>query len=151
MCKGRYQLSNYITEEIAKIFPNEGYTAKINYDYKNRNKVATLSLIDLKGHESSPEICEGLLLQYLISYSVVIAIAKALNISNLYIDEAFGAASSDNLPKIGDRIKDSVADGIQTLMITQREELYADIPRREIVLEKNPNTKSVQIVSCKDY
>ncbi len=128
-------LSEHITQELLKIFPTEGYQARVDCDFKRGAGRATLTLIDKYGVERIPEITEGKLCQYLISFASTVGAVKGLNTNNIYVDEAFGVSSTDNLPKIGDILKSTVEDGMQLILISQSAELYANIPRREIHLK----------------
>jgi hypothetical protein len=127
-------LNEHVTEELLKIFPSKGYEAKIDCDFKRSNGIATLTLKDKYGIERIPEITEGKLCQYLISFASTVGAVKGLGTNNIYIDEAFGVSSSNNLPKIGEIIANTVEGGLQIILISQNSGLYTDIPRREIHL-----------------
>lgn len=144
-------LSEHITQELLKIFPAEGYTAKIDVDFLRGNGTATLTLIDKYGVERIPEITEGKLCQYLISFAATVGAVKGLGTNNIYVDEAFGVSSTDNLPKIGDMLNATVEEGMQLVLISQNAGLYSDIPRREICLELNSITDSAEVVEVIDF
>lgn len=130
-------LEDKITQELAKIFPTEGFIANIDCDFKRGNGHASLTLKDKYGNERMPEVSEGKLCQYLISFASTVSAVKGLQSTNIYIDEAFGVSSENNLPKIGDIISSTIEEGMQIILISQKADLYGDIPRREIHLKKD--------------
>ena len=133
-------LNDSITEELGKIFPEEGFTAKIVCDFKYNNNKAYLTLIDKSGNVRIPKISEGKLCQYLISFSSTVGTVKGLGKRNIYIDEAFGVSSPQKLLEVSTLLNDVLESGIQLVVISQHKELYQDLPRREIHLYKNPDT-----------
>lgn len=144
-------LSEHITQELLKIFPTKGYQAKIDCDFKRGSGMATLTLLDKYDVERIPEITEGKLCQYLISFASTVGAIKGLNTNNIYIDEAFGVSSSSNLPKIGDILQSTAQEGIQLILISQNSNLYANIERREIHLEFNDLTDSSSVTEIIDF
>lgn len=144
-------LNDHITNEILKIFPSKGYVAKIDCDFKRGSGTATLTLIDKYGRERIPEISEGKLCQYLISFASTVGAVKGLNTNNIYVDEAFGVSSTSNLPKIGDILKSTVEDGMQLILISQNAELYSSIPRREIHLKLDEGTDVSVVEDIVDF
>lgn len=144
-------LSEHVTNELAKIFPCEGYQATIDCDFKRGNGTASLTLIDKYGIERIPEVTEGKLCQYLISFASTVGAVKGLNTNNIFIDEAFGVSSSGNLPKIGEILKSTVDDGMQLILISQNSALYEDIPRREIHLKLDEVLDCSKVEKVIDY
>lgn len=136
-------LKDRITLELQKIFPEDAFTASIDCDFKRGNGTASLTLKDKYNIERSPDITEGKLCQYLISFAATVATVKGLSSDNIYIDEAFGVSSEANLPRIGEIIANTVKDGMQIILVSQKPELYNEIPRKEFHLSKD----SVQDVS----
>lgn len=130
-------LDSIITEELAKIFPNNNFKAKITCDFKHNTNKAYLNLVDQLGYVRPPYITEGKLCQYLISYAATVGVIKGLGYHNIFIDEAFGVSSVGNLQKIGKILQHTVEDGIQIILIGQNPVLYSDIARREITLSNN--------------
>lgn len=143
-------LNELITKALRDIFPTENYTAKITYDYKRRD-IVKLRLVDQEGHVSTPDIGQGQLMQYVISFAAVSGITKGLGFKNIFIDEAFGVAAVDKLPELGNIIDSNVKAGMQVILISQNPELYNSIPRRVISLEKDALTKTTGVVDITDY
>lgn len=127
-------LNVIITDAINKIFPNKHMVAELSADF-SRTDTVSLKLYDEWGNDFSPYICEGKLMQYLISVAAVAAITKSLNISNMFIDEAFGVSRIDHLEDLGDLLQSFVDDGLQTVIISQNPALYNNLSRHEVRLE----------------
>lgn len=144
-------LNDHVTEELLKIFPSKGFKAKIDCDFKRGSGLATLYLIDKNNVERSPDITEGKLCQYLISFASTVGAIKSLQASNIYIDEAFGVSSTENLPKIGEMLLDTVKDGTQLILISQKADLYSEISHREIHLELNEAEDTARVVKVEDF
>jgi len=126
-------LNASITDAIAEVFPDKKLKAEVSCDFKRQNAVG-LKLVDGEGNSFKPNICNGKLMQYLISFSSVSKIAESLGYHNLFVDEAFGVASVGKLPVVGDSIMGKVRDGVQVVLVSQNPVLYSDVPRREIRL-----------------
>jgi len=144
-------LSNYVENNIATIFPNKGYKAKIRIDSRYNKQRAVLELISKNGYVGIPHMNSGKLLQELISFSSAIAIAECLGRDKFYMDEAFAASSPENLTKVGLLLKKLVDEKFQILLIEQKDDIYKDIPRREIHIREDELTSEVKVVSTLDY
>lgn len=144
-------LNDVITEEIQKVFPHSGMQARISYNDKYNKAKATLHLVDADGNPRKPRISEGKLCQYLISFAAVNGVVKSLGFRNIYVDEAFGVSSMDNLPRIGEILNQSIVDGMQIVLVSQNPALYEGIPRREIHLCPDTKNKRTTLGSVNDY
>lgn len=140
-----------ITDVLGEIFPQERFQAKVVCDFKNTTNKSYLRLIRPDGSVSMPIIGEGKLCQYLISYASVLGILRMLGYKNLYVDEAFGVAAKERLGQIGGLIERAANDGMQILLVSQDNLLYADLARREIHLKKDYNQNCVVITEVKDF
>ena len=94
-------LNSQITAAISEIFPSECLEASIDCDF-SRKDICELTLRDREGNEYIPDITDGKLMQYLISFAAVAGITRGLGGTNLFIDEAFGVSDIDRLPDLGD-------------------------------------------------
>lgn len=130
-------LNQSITDELAKIFPEEHFTAQIETDFKYGSDKAQLVLIDQSGKKRIPYISEGKLCQYMLSFSSTVGTIKGLGKHNIYIDEAFGAASQNKLVELGNILGPVLDEGIQIILVSQHSELYENLPRREFRLQKD--------------
>lgn len=144
-------LSDHITEILLKIFPADGFKAQIDCDFKRGSGVANLTLKDKYGYERMPDISEGKLCQYLISFASTVGAVESLHAVSVYIDEAFGVSSADNLPKIGEMLQSTSDNGMQIILISQKADLYSEIPHREIHLLLDKNTDTTSVLEIKDY
>ena len=144
-------LSNYIENNIATIFPKEGYKARIKIDPRYNKQHAHLELISRNGYVGVPHMNSGKLLQELISFSSAIAIAECLGKNKFYMDEAFAASSPENLTKVGLLLKKLVDENFQILLIEQKDDIYKDIPRREIHIAKDELNDEVKVLETLDY
>lgn len=143
-------LNAVITEALADIFPEEGVTAELLCDF-SRTDVVELILYDCLGHEYIPDICSGKLMQYLISFSAITGITLKLGKKNIFVDEAFGVASPDIMGKIGDVVQERIDSGLQLIMIAQNSAVYQDLPRHEIILQKDPVLAETCVITECDY
>ena len=143
-------LNDKISDSLLKIFPNMGFRADITIrEERNKNK-AFLVLYDKYNNEILPSVQEGKMCQYLISFSAVSGVIAAHDYNNIYVDEAFGASSMDNLVRIGDIISKTCEEGMQIILVSQNPLLYENIPRREIRMHKDPILDKVIIDSVED-
>lgn len=143
-------LNNLITESLSKVFPEKGYVADVSCDF-NRRDTVTLELKNSLGRYIDPEMQEGMLLQYLISFSAMSGIAKGLGSKILYIDEAFGASSMENLPKVGELLSELVNNGIQIILVSQNPLLYDEIPRKEFFLEYDADNLVSNLIKTDEF
>lgn len=127
-------LNDLITKAISRIFPQRKVRAELKSDFSRTDKVSLL-LYDDMDNMFIPYVCEGKLMQYLISVSAVAAITKSLSCSNIFIDEAFGVARMDHLEDLGDLLQSFVDEGLQVVVISQNPALYNSLKRHEIHLK----------------
>lgn len=139
-------LSEEITESLSQIFPEDNFEAKVTCSF-NRKNSAKLTITDGAGSVFAPSMCSGKLQQYLISFSSISCITRTLGIKVLYVDEAFGASSMDNLPKIGECLERMVEEsGMQIVLVSQNPCLYQNIKgRREIHLTTDREHRCAQV------
>lgn len=140
-------LNSEITKMLERFFPNKNLIANIVFDDKYKNSNAYLNLIDGEGDLRNPANTEGMLGQYLISFTAVTTVLKTMSKHIVFIDEAFGVASKNNLPKIADVLAKSCEDGMQIILSTQDPLLFNTIPHRVINLSLDPITDSVEVES----
>ena len=67
------------------------------------------------------------------------------------MDEAFSASSMENLTKISSLLKKLIEEDFQILIIEQKNDIFKDLPRREINIAKDAIKESVKILSVTDY
>ena len=144
-------LEENIERNLAEIFPDEEFQCKIHYEKKNGKPKAYLSLIDRNGEERLPRMSEGKLCRQLVSYSACIAMCECTDNKKLYMDEAFYASSPENLAKISKVLKNLIDKDFQIILIAQTDDIYKDIPHREITLDKDLIENEVKIVNIIDY
>lgn len=144
-------LNQSITEALAQIFPNEQFVARIDCNVVRGRNYAQLILYDRDGNERMPFVQEGKMCQYLISFAAVKGVTTALGSETMFIDEAFGAASSDNTQKMGPIIQNIAESGIQVILVSQNSNLYENVPHREICFHKDEATQAVVIDNITDY
>lgn len=144
-------LNELITEKLQDFFPYSDLRAKIAYNDKYNNTKAELRLIDTNGNVRKPAISEGKLCQYLINFAAVDGVVSSLGYNNIYIDEAFGVSSQDNLPRVGAMLKNSIDAGMQIILVSQNAELYSGIPRHELHLQIDAITQKGKLQKIVDY
>ncbi|GAA0101664.1 hypothetical protein UT300012_23790 [Paraclostridium bifermentans] len=145
-------LCSYMDKNLEVIFPYDNFRTKVSTSNKYGNERAELLLYN--GGSNTPRVpayCEGKMLRQLISFSGAIGLAECLGSHSFYMDEAFSAASPLNLSKVGKLLQDILNKGFQVIIIEQTNEIYKDIPRREIILERDPIGNCVKVVSITDY
>ena len=139
-----------LESNIAFLFPDRGFVPHIDYNIVRKKIKSKLILTDPDNNVRTPEITEGDFLQQLIGYTSSISILKLLNCKTFYIDEAFSNASAVSKEKMQPIIYNyTVRDGLQTIMISQSNECYADLPRREFHLKYEDN--ECKLVDVIDY
>lgn len=143
-------MTSYIDENLNIIFPDEGFRSKLEFDYKYKSQMVALTLIDKFGIERMPRLSEGMMLQQLISFSASIGLAECMGKNKIFMDEAFSASSPENLTKVGRLVEHLISKGFQLIVIEQKDDIYKDIPRREIHLLKDVLTDKVEINKCID-
>ena len=144
-------LEAYIDRNLEIIFPNEGFRSKIDFDYSYKKQKVALYLVDRYNKVRIPSICEGSLLQQLIGFSAAVGIVECMGANKLYMDEAFSASSMENLTKISALLKKLIDDDFQILIIEQKNDIFKDLPRREINLEKDAIEECAKVVEIIDY
>ena len=145
-------LCSYMDKNLDIIFPYDNFKTKVLTSNKYGNERAELLLY--AGNNQRPRVpaySEGKMLRQLLSFSASIGLAECLGKYSFYMDEAFSAASPENLSKVGLLLKDILEKGFQVIIIEQTPEIYKDLPRREIILEKDPVGKKVKVVNVVDY
>lgn len=143
-------LNTLITDALKEVYPEEGYRAKIIYDYGRKDTVR-LELHDAFGHVSSPDIGQGQLMQYVISLITVVGITSGLGYKNLFIDEAFGVAAVSKLADLGEILNRYVRNGMQIILVSQNPVLYNSIPHRVFSLKKDPTSGITTVVKTEDF
>lgn len=144
-------LTAYINNNLNFIFPSQNLTAEIDSEVKYKSQNVSLRLIDGHGNQRIPYINEGKLFQELISFSASVGLAECLNLTSFYMDEAFAASSPENLSKVGKMLRDMLERGFQIFLIEQKDDIYKDLPRREIILHKDEIEQAVRCESIIDY
>lgn len=129
-------INDVITDALLQIFPNEGFRANVVIDRKRGRETVSLELIDKNGMVSLPEIGQGMLMQYVISYAAISSINTALGGDSLFIDEAFGVASVDRLPELGALVAKR-SEGQMVVLVAQNPALYDNLQTHRIVLSKS--------------
>lgn len=140
-----------ITQALEKIFPNERFRASVECDVSRGKNLAQLVLTDSSGNERMPFVQEGKMCQYLISFAAIRGVTEALGSDAVYIDEAFGAASLDNVQKVGPILEQMAESGTQIILVSQNPALYDGIAHREICFHKDDSEQRVVIDSVTDY
>lgn len=143
-------LSIQISDILEKVFKERAATAKVSCNFNRKNSVR-VTLTDSLGYTFNPAMCKGMLAQYLISFSSASCITKTLGINSLFIDEAFGASSMDNLPVVGELVGNMIKDGTFIILVSQNPALYRDLPRREIHLLSDVENNCAKIIKVIDY
>lgn len=143
-------VTEIIKSNIDSIFPDADLTPKLNYTTKRNKQTLDLVLVDRYGNERHPKNTEGGLYQQLISFSSSMSIVFLKGSKIFYIDEAFGNGSPANRAKVGNIINDYASRGIQIILITQSDELFINIPRREIRLQLDKVSNEAKCIQISD-
>ncbi|WP_304427901.1 hypothetical protein [uncultured Clostridium sp.] len=145
-------LCSFIDDKLYLIFPDEDFKSKIVTENVGSIRKTYLELHKQdSGEIEIPETCQGKLCQQLLSFSASTALVKSLGMNRLFLDEAFSASAPKNLTKIGSILKTMVDDGMQIILIEQEQEIYKDLPRREIYVEKDSLEDKTKIIYEKDF
>ena len=146
---------NYIEKCVEKnlslIYPDEGFTCEITWDFKYNNQKVDLYLYNKDGELSIPRVNEGGFCRRLTGFSAASAVTESLGCKNLYMDEVFYAAHPDNLAKTSSLLQELVDKCFQMILIEQQDDIYRDLKRREIHVRKNPITSLCEVTRTIDY
>lgn len=145
-------LCTFIDDKLSIIFPDENFKSKIVTEDRGSIQRTYLELY-LEGSDEAeiPETSQGKFCQQLLSFSSSVALVKTLGINRMFLDEAFSASASKNLTKIGSILKPMIDDGMQIILIEQEQEVYKDLPRREIYVEKDSLEEETKVIYEKDF
>jgi hypothetical protein len=144
-------VSSIVTDFVGRCFPEDGYVAKLMCDPK-RGFTAELELKDKFGNERLLHMAEGKFNQSLISFGSCIGISRALSPWRLLADEPFAVSDDENLETVGEIYNELTREGVQIILIEQRELGYKNIPgRREIFLTRDTDTNTVNPPQVIDY
>lgn len=143
-------IKSIIESNLDFIFPEKEFSIKIVPKIIRGKAKSGLALFDKYGHELDPEENEGGLLQELLAFSSSLTIISLLGGTSFFIDEAFGASSMKNKPKLGNIINHYIDEGLQILLVSQSPSLYDFLDRREINLKLNEDTLTVEVDSIED-
>lgn len=145
-------LCSFIDDKLSIIFPDEDFKSRIVTDDRGSVQKTYLELyVEGSDEVEIPEVNQGKLCQQLLSFSSSVALVKSLGINRIFLDEAFSASASKNLTKIGSILKTMIDDGMQIILIEQEQEVYKDLPRREIYVEKDSLEKETKVIYEKDF
>lgn len=144
-------LCNYIDNNLQRIFPYDDLKSKIYVNFKYKSQLAKLKLRNSKGREFIPKIAEGGLKRHLISFSSSLALVECLGGNKIYMDESFSTSSPENLTKIGVILQDLVEKNFQVVLVEHQSDIYKDLPRREIHLDRDKIQNKVIVTNIIDY
>lgn len=136
-------LSSVVTEYISEVFPDRGFTAKLECTFSYGDVNPNLKLFDRLQRQRIITLQEGMFLQSLISYAATIGMIESLGVKILYSDEAFSVSDPENLGKVAELKRFLLGRINQIIEIEQSNAGYKNLPRREIHLEYDPLTDSV--------
>lgn len=142
-------IEDMIKSNLDFIFPQENIEVSLNIETERNKQKIKLKLKEENDTAfRSPKNSSGGLAQQLISFSSSMGIINLLGKHKFFIDEAFGNGDPENKEKLS-KLLESYSKDNQIFMISQGDELYKNIPHREIKLEKINN--KVKCISIKDY
>lgn len=136
-------IKSIVESNLDFIFPEKEFSVKIVPNVVRGKVKSGLALFDKYNNILDPEENEGGLLQEVLAFSSALTIISLLGGNSFYIDEAFGASSMKNKPKLGVILNKYVESGLQILMVSQSPALYDSLSRREIHLKQNEHLKVV--------
>lgn len=142
-------IEDMIKSNLDFIFPQENIEVSLKIETERNKQKIKLKLKEEKDTAfRNPKNSSGGLAQQLISFSSSMGIINLLGKHKFFIDEAFGNGDPENKEKLS-KLLESYSKDNQIFMISQGDELYKNIPHREIKLEKINN--KVKCISIKDY
>lgn len=143
----------YLEEEIKKpqenIFDTDSFDIKLTPDTYRNKPIVKLKISQNGAKYTNPKNSSGGLGQQLISFSSSMTILTLLGKNKAFIDEAFGASSTENLGKVGNILEPYPRSGMQIILISQSGALYQDLPRREIKIVREND--EARVVSTTDW
>lgn len=144
-------LDSKITDNVERIFPQDGFVSKIEYDTSYGKENAYVTLIDRNGFKMIPKYANGGLLKELIGFTSAVSLLDCLGSNTFFFDEAFGMSSIDNKEELGKLVSEQSNKGVQMFLISQSPELYDNINCRCIYLERDKETNITSITNITDF
>ena len=141
-------LKDKIKSEQERIF-DDTFEVELKPKLVRNKRLAKLRISINGGKFTNPVNSSGGLSQQLISSSSSLAVLELLKKNKVFIDEAFNASSTENLSNVGEMLRPYPDKGVQIVLISQSGALYQDLPRREIILERQND--EARLVSSTDW
>lgn len=136
-------LEQDIQEYFSLVFPEDGFTPKLYYKHYKGKPIASLKLVPPSGKEEdalNPKNSASGLQKQLVTFTGSALVCLLLGSNIIFIDEAFSASSDENKAKLGNILNKFKDNGMQIFLISQSSDLYKDLERREIYIDKKSDS-----------
>lgn len=145
----QFILEQEITGVLSNVFEGEQFKAKLDVNTNLKTKTADLTLISRNGYKRKPVLSNGKCAQQVISFSVVKSVLDFLDCDLVVLDEAFASSDRENLLKLSKLLEETMRKK-QIILVEHKEEIYKNLPRREIRLTKDVQAGEVNQVCIVD-
>lgn len=154
--QGRQSLIEKSVEENLKyIFPEENFKVKLNLDVSKTGKETCQLLLGKEqngviSNYSPTNAQNGRFVRQLISLVIIYTINMLRGSDMIYMDEALASSDKQNLTRLEPLLKRMRDSNMQVILIEHKSELYDNVDRRHIKLNKNRITGETSIQSVED-
>lgn len=145
----QFILEQEVTNVLSTVFEGEQFRAKLDVNTNLKTKTADLTLISRNGYRRKPVLSNGKCAQQVVSFSVVKSVLDFLDCDLVVLDEAFASSDRENLLKLSKLLSDTAKEK-QIILVEHKEEIYKNLPRREIRLTKDVQAGEVNNVCIVD-
>lgn len=145
----QFILEQEVTNVLSTVFEGEQFRAKLDVNTNLKTKTADLTLISRNGYRRKPVLSNGKCAQQVVSFSVVKSVLDFLGCDLVVLDEAFASSDRENLLKLSKLLSDTAKEK-QIILVEHKEEIYKNLPRREIRLTKDVQAGEVNNVCIVD-
>lgn len=128
-------LERRIEENLRVIFPEENFKVQIEFYVERDKPMAELYV----GRDKllPPKTQNGRFVRQLIGLTVIYTVNQILGSEHIFMDEATSSGDKVSMRDLAPILEDIRHASIQILLIEHKDEMFQDIPRREIRLQKN--------------
>ena len=141
----QFILEQEVTNVLSSVFEGEQFRAKLDVNTNLKTKTADLTLISRNGYRRKPVLSNGKCAQQVVSFSVVKSVLDFLGCDLVVLDEAFASSDRENLLKLSKLLSETSKEK-QIILVEHKEEIYKNLPRREIRLTKDVQAGEVNSV-----
>ncbi len=142
-----------IEEVVDLVFPGENYIARLVPGTNNKGIDLLLGKYDSQGNLDEADIKDlnGRMCRQCIRFEIVTNIQRKLDALPILMDEAINSGDVESTEVLSTRIRQMVDQGCQIILTEHKEELFKNIPRRQINLTKDAVLDRIVDIEVVEY